>query len=616
MYLSNLGCGYFVLFQRTHQASDLDRAISILQSVADLNSGTDISIQSIELLRLGYVLLEKGKDLARALAVFVKVLECDSAPPRYRINAAIHAARILYQGDIGVAANVSKLAIELLPQISPRTLNYNDRRHVLSNVFGLGTAAAACTLHSDESGRDALQLLERGRGILLSLQLETRLDSELVYLENRDPALAHQFRALRDIVDSRESQSESPVGKESVVTSTTKIRLRQKSAKQFDQLVRSIRQLNGFDRFLLSPSSADMTQLASEGPIVEFNVDTLRSDAFLITTTGIRARRLPNLRFKNLNTHSDYSRQLRFDPDRISHTKKKVTTILKWLWDVTVGPRLDDLGLTVQTDPKSLPHVWWVPTGQLASFPIHAAGHHKKKGDSAMDCVVSSYTVSLKSLAYSRERTARFRFTNPQTVVLVAMSNTPAQSPLPLAEEEVSKIDRTLPVSITKQVLHNANKAEVIEAVKTSSVFHFAGHGRSDPSDPAKSFLYLQDGQLFVQDLESLKSQSAQLAYISACQAAVNRSEILLDEPIHLSGTFQLIGYPHVIGSLWQLSDYHCCTVARRVYKALCTVYGNIDTSKCALALHHAVRKLRDENGKKQRLDDALTWAPFIYLGA
>jgi CHAT domain-containing protein len=91
---------------------------------------------------------------------------------------------------------------------------------------------------------------------------------------------------------------------------------------------------------------------------------------------------------------------------------------------------------------------------------------------------------------------------------------------------------------------------------------------------------------------------------------------MLLDEAIHLAETFQLVGYPRIIGSLWQLDDAHCSTVARRVYKELRTADGNIDTSKCALALHHAIRRLRDENGKDRRLENVLSWAPFVYLGA
>ena len=526
----------------------MEKAVNIFQSAVECTRKNHF-LEVFSRLQFGYA-LELNKD-PWALQMYVEVAQLEGASPIARINGALHAARFL---DIGLASSMLKLAIELLPRISPRTLNHSDRWTTLSNLTGLASAATAFALKNGDSPTQALQLLEKGRGVILSLQLETRVDSDLSALEDQHFDLAQKFRELRNSVDFSESQSSTDM--ESVVDSTTSIRLRQNSAREFDELVKSIRRLDGFDRFLLGPSSDDLTRIACEGPIIEFTVNPQRSDAFLITTNGIRSLRLRELHFKEVKQNAEILRELKFNLREISKTQMKVRDILQWLWTTAVRPVLDELGFRgVPADGTPMPHVWWVPTGWLSSIPIHAAGCHGERGMSALDRVVSSYAMTLKSLAYTRERARTFRSAPAQTAVFVAMPTTPGQKALPNVDAEISAIEQILPKSISRATVRNAEKTEVLQQVKSSDIVHFACHGFSDPSDPSRSCLYLQDSKLFVQDLVSLKCKSAQLAYLSACRAAVNRSETLLDEGIHLAGTFQLAGFTHVIGSLWELSD-------------------------------------------------------------
>ena len=65
--------------------------------------------------------------------------------------------------------------------------------------------------------------------------------------------------------------------------------------KKFDDLLRFIRSLDGFENFLRGPSESELHCLADHGPIVVFNVSDIRSDAFLITTDEIRSLHLPLL---------------------------------------------------------------------------------------------------------------------------------------------------------------------------------------------------------------------------------------------------------------------------------------------------------------------------------
>ena len=60
---------------------------------------------------------------------------------------------------------------------------------------------------------------------------------------------------------------------------------------------------------MLGPSPTEIMALASRGPIVIFNVNDRRSDAFLVTTTEIRLLTLPELTYKAVEEMSREARE-------------------------------------------------------------------------------------------------------------------------------------------------------------------------------------------------------------------------------------------------------------------------------------------------------------------
>lgn len=66
----------------------------------------------------------------------------------------------------------------------------------------------------------------------------------------------------------------------------------------------------------------------------------------------------------------------------------------------------------------------------------------------------------------------------------------------------------------------------------------------------------------------------------------------LSDEGIHLVSAFQLVGFQHVIGTLWEVLDRYCIDIARVVYETLWDE-GLTDQALCC-GLHSAVKMLRD----------------------
>ncbi|GAA0981742.1 CHAT domain-containing protein [Acrocarpospora macrocephala] len=101
-------------------------------------------------------------------------------------------------------------------------------------------------------------------------------------------------------------------------------------------------------------------------------------------------------------------------------------------------------------------------------------------------------------------------------------------------------------------------RANVMAHLPDCTIAHFACHGISDPADPSNSRLLLQDHRhnpLTVASLIPINLEHARLVYLSACSTALNWEVRLLDEAIHLTSAFQMAGFPHVIGTLWAISD-------------------------------------------------------------
>jgi len=293
---------------------------------------------------------------------------------------------------------------------------------------------------------------------------------------------------------------------------------------------------------------------------------------------------------------------------------------LEWLWNVAVGPVLDELGfIDTPQAHEAWPHVWWIPVGPLSLFPIHAAGYHSVRSRSTVDRVISSFIPTVKALEHARAQLIRGGQPNPrpQIALLTSMPTTPKEDELPYAEDEVKTISSLLPSSLKRTVLWHPTKSQVMETIGVSSIAHFACHGVVD-GDPSKSrmlFLDWETNPFSVADVSQLKHFNADFAYISACHAANSRSYGLLDESIHMAAAFQLAGFPTVVGTLWQINDQHSAGVAEYVYRAMLANSETLNVRNAASGLHFAIRKLRDMKRGKTKTLDTLTWAPYVHVG-
>ncbi|KAI8649679.1 TPR domain-containing protein [Fusarium keratoplasticum] len=613
--LNNLGNWLGSRFERTGSMDDLNRAIDAAD-MAVKATPQDHPDRAGQLSNLGIWLGKRFErtgsmdDLNLALSSYEVGWACHSAPPSIRIKLARQAAAILAgQSNWEESSNFLQDATHLIPAVSPRSLKHTDKQHMLADFAGLSSAAAATALNAGKEPYHALQLLELGRGVIAGLLMELRGD--ISDLKQQHPDLARDFISLRDELDSPVDRTTIASPTDTAPSWESQSKRQYKADQEFNEILTRIRAKPAFRNFLLPPTADELMAAADPDPIVVVNLTAYRCDAFLVERAQIRVLELPGLTMKEVQ---ERARDLRF-----SRNTLRMSTVLEWLWDAICGPSLEALGFKTSPSDGNWPRVWWVPTGVLSQLPLHAAGYHMRGSTATvLDRAMSSYASSVKALQYGRRHVLNHAGSMSDHALLVAMRETPGlntNGTLPFAAAEV-------------EMLHG-----LCPSLKLKPITPTLRHGQSHPTEPSQSCLLLEDWEtnpLTVRDLRDhrLQENPPFLGYLSACSTGANEADKLADEGIHLVGAFQLAGFRHVVGTLWEVSDRHCVDVARVLYETM-RDEGMTDLAVCR-GLHRAVRALRGGQIEKEQgarkaflLDpEALErgllnsyWIPYVHFG-
>ncbi|KAJ4176359.1 hypothetical protein NW767_015477 [Fusarium falciforme] len=397
-------------------------------------------------------------------------------------------------------------------------------------------------------------------------------------LHQKDPQLAEEYLELRGQLDAPTASTLQVDQLNAQTGLTRQFNQRYDAGQKLERTIQAIRRLPGFDRFLLAPSEAELKAAATSGPIVIINVSDYRCDALIVEKSELRTLRLPRL----------HSSDVRARARALTNPELLDTQLLEWLWDTIAEPVLDALGFT-KSPNGCWPRMWWIPTGPLAKFPIHAAGYHARgSSDAVLDRVISSYSSSVRALVQSRQNRAKTKVPRrPEKVVLIGMQE------LQYAPQEIDKLEG-LCGSMQLQVRKpQPCRQDVLVALNDCDIFHFAGHAQTKETDPSQSALLLADGPLTVGSLfeTNLHSRKPFLAYLSACGTGQIKHDGLIDESLHLMAACQLAGFQHVIGTLWQANDRSCVDAATITYKWM--QERNMSDESVSEGLHHASRSLR-----------------------
>ncbi|KAH7210848.1 CHAT domain-containing protein [Fusarium redolens] len=590
VYLNNLGIWLLERYTREKAKTDLDEAIRVLQEAVNTTPESHPD-RARFLINLGtgldhrYAITGESADHEGALSQFQSALREPNYLPIDRIAGGIAVLQICATtSDWQQVCDALEVAVSLLPKLTARSLENPDKQHLLGQVVGLASNAAAAALNAGRGPTVALKFLEQGRGVLATALEEMRTD--VIELQHSCPELAKRFVDLRDELDPPVARNTFHSDEHGGSSQQARATRRYDAGNKLDELITEIQRQPGFEDFLAAPSEAELKAAARCGPIVVINTSEYRCDAILVEQHQIRSVQLPK----------DMEKTARdCDPGKAE--------TLEWLWDAVAHPILDALGFTHRHDPSlgKWPRIWWVATGIMTKFPLHAAGRHNDasaESASVLDRVMSSYSSSIKTIIQSRRRRrGEAASPAPSRALLVAMEHTPEQTSLPFAAREIEMIRDLVKTMHLEPIEPGQHKHDIITHLPQCKVFHFAGHGHTDGHDPMRSRLLLEDGKenpLTVANLleMNLRKHLPFLAYLSACGTGRIKDKRFVDESIHLISACQLAGFRHVVGTLWEVNDELCVDMARITYEGIRDGFMT-DESVCQ-GLHNATRQLRD----------------------
>ncbi|KIM88292.1 hypothetical protein PILCRDRAFT_771082 [Piloderma croceum F 1598] len=605
---------------------DVDKAISAHEQAVHLTPNGHVN-KPMYLSNLGNCFLRRFErsgdliDVDEAIAHFKSAAICFTGFPSVRFRAAltwVHLASRVHTSSSSALQGYS-VAFDLLPQVAWLGQTILARHRELSSMGDVASEAAATAISAGKYDT-ALEWLEQGRSIVWSQLLDLRTPVDAI--REKEPGLADDLVRVSQALEHAGSRNASTqdlspqlnqdLSMEQVAQSHRRL------AEEWEWLVERARAIPGFEDFLLPKKLGQLCSAANAGPVVVVNVHKQCCDALVLIPGLDEVMHIPLHDFsykKGQELHQSLNRLLSNAGVRVRDLRgsKLVATrqdgsfqhILLILWSCIVKPVSDS------ADP---PRIWWCATGPLAFLPIHAAGIYDKNapGDNISDYVVSSYTPTLNAIinaTQSRELLRKF-----QGLLAVSQPNTPEQSPLPNTTVEMTHIKQH---ALNKFVVYPlegsvASMKSVIKGMESHSWVHLACHAVQNRVEPTKSAFCLHDGHLELSTIITKQFLHADFAFLSACQTATG-DEKLSEEAVHLAAGLLLAGYRGVIATMWSIKDEDAPVIADHVYSELFSD-AEPDSTKAALALHHAVKRLHEMKGDKGDLA-FLSWVPFIHVG-
>ncbi|KAJ6459841.1 CHAT domain-containing protein [Mycena sanguinolenta] len=655
-----LGIALHMRFKKLGNAVDLDRAIEISHKNLALLIPPHPD-RGIAIFNLGTQFMSKYEITGESyfLAGSIHALRHASAYRYFPLSLRYMAARrwVSYavQGNHESALEAFQNAIEFLPQLVSLGIDMETRQKALTwGSEGLAVDAAACAIRLNKLPL-AIEFLESGRSVFWSQTLQLRTSLHDLYRAH--PEMAQKCSEIMNKLKHGSHREVSlngrlPAHVEQHIGFDAEAKNYRKLNDDWLQILHDIRQLDGFQHFLVPKRFTELVAAAVNGPVVILNAGTSSCVALIVTSLGDLQcvplpdislgsarfladllQRLPGSTFQIAQFVAQSSRDHASEPGSalksrlIGKIKYKNRSpdetfglVLAELWRSVVKPVLSALKSQKAADP---PRLWWCPTGPFTFLPIHAAGLYE---DNSTDCLsdyfISSYTPTLSALLDPPTHMA-----TPFKMTAIIQPDAANLAPLPATKIELTRIKERVPAQwLTSLGLPSpVTVDDALSHLQRSCIVHFACHGVQDPVSPMNSGLVLNDGLLKISKImrKAEESHDAQenlrflkLSFLSACETAKG-DEVQPDEAVHLAAALLFAGFRSVVGTLWTMADNDGPNLVDTFYEHLFRKYDAgsdspilPDLTEAATALHLAVIKLRTEH-KVQ----FMRWVPFVHYG-
>ncbi|KAF7976369.1 hypothetical protein HWV62_6931 [Athelia sp. TMB] len=635
--LSNLAELLSARFSHSGQMKDLEETITCQRNALNLNppghpTRSTIINNLASKLNLRFKRSKRTEDFDGAVELLQSGADDVSDTPAHRYTCATRLLALLEEHDRPPLLALYELALGLLQLALAVYPDVELRREALGIHRLSPSLAMEAAAHAIEQGLPgkAVEMLEQGRAMLWSSMRGYRQPIETV--RQVDSVLADRFKATSEQLEALATSSQSGSHQLLIQDSNDSAKVFEaKWARQRqlllerDEVVKQIRQLNGFEHFLQAVPFSVLQNVAKEGPVIVVNVAPQRSDAIIIHQHGAPII-LPlaadgQNRKEAYNVILELSKLLFKERENPGFSELLENVILKQLGELLVSPilgQLKALGVPEQS------RIWWCPTSALCALPIHAAGQLPNK-------YISSYTPTLSALIGARTLDGRHSpapldasNTKPSLLAIIHPGQPPKTKDeqdgrLKMVFAECNVIEKAGGVGrVLTVVKTDATRQTVLGQLPNYPWTHFACHGRLNISKPFRSAFELEDDPLALSDLVHARLPNAEFAFLAACDSATSGGTSgTPDESLHLAAAVQFCGVRSVVGTLWPMADGDGPRVAQVFYRHM---FKENDSRKSAEALHQVVKLMRRKAGPwakaKDEGEDLQRWANYIHIGA
>jgi tetratricopeptide (TPR) repeat protein len=361
--LNNLGTSFLHRFKHSRDLMDIDQAISHHKQAVCLTPDGHAA-KPVHLNNLGNSFLHRFETLAHstdlhlAICSFKDCAMYTAGNPSIALEAALKWARLSHKVDPSQSLLGYKTALSLLPHVAWLGQSLSARYEHLASIGSVATEAAAAVIASERPGI-ALEWLEQGRSIVWGqlLNLRTPVDNLRKINPNMADDLVWTSRALERASTCDMISDELGV-QLSLEEAAQKHR---RLAEKWDNLLKSVRMLPGFEEFLLPKKLLTLERAAESGPVVVINVHQSRTDALVLVSGLDNVIHIPLDSFydKVQSLQCSLNNELRVAglraPDACSGRMAPVNfdswgfeMILSSLWTAIVEPVLKGLAFNVR----------------------------------------------------------------------------------------------------------------------------------------------------------------------------------------------------------------------------------------------------------------------------
>ncbi|KAI0320132.1 CHAT domain-containing protein [Amylostereum chailletii] len=591
----------------------LEQAIVYYQEALKLSPQGHPS-QSSSLHSLGHILqrpyeaLGKKEDLDNVVEILSEVVYDIHGPIETRLNAAQSWISFVQKNNHASLLLAYRAALEVF--ISQILLHPNIvlRYRLIDHSWSLTGLNATSEALNQKEYHQAIELLEQGRAIIWSTTKGLRPTFERTSLGSN--YLLNELEMLCTALEQMPISTGSYENSERYSNNMEKWAQQRKFIERREQIITQIRQLPGQEHFLKATPYSLLSEAALFGPVIVVNLSEFRSDALILPSPHVdpiivslasaqmESSDLVDVVSKLAHKWSVITAINREDDGR----SRIIQDILFSLWNLIVQPiiaKLQELKV-----PK-LSRIWWCPTRELCTLPLHAA--QPPHGPGVSDLYISSYTSTLGSLLAAHK--AHREQSVPPSLFVIGIKDS-----LPQVTDELAAVRESVGSIVKMPYKNHIDQDLILESLAKYPWAHIACHGNLEKFPFDSHFKLSGQNTLRVIDIMRANLDNAELAFLSACHSAAVDKQRNYDEVIHLAAAMQFAGFKSVIGTLWGMADEDGPMVARAFYKAMLKFAGGdvakLDYRNSAKALHMAVRVMRRNGVPLDR------WVNFVHIGA